>query len=139
MKINTLPPEGAYVLIIKLKMATIIRVGALGTQKFKKGYYTYTGSARRALPQRVSRHLRKKKRKRWHIDYLLSRAKVVEIAATQELEECKINELLINVGGKILVKGFGSSDCRCPTHLLFWGDEDPTEKVKVTLYSSHQF
>jgi len=52
-----------------------LKVGKLGIQRFPRGYYTYTGSAlgvgSSSLKHRVLRHLKKKKQKFWHIDFLL--------------------------------------------------------------------
>jgi len=69
-----LPQKGVYTLIIKVAKEIRIRIGSLGLQKFRKGYYAYTGSALGAsatsLKNRVRRHLRKAgKKKRWHIDF----------------------------------------------------------------------
>lgn len=63
--------KGIYVLFIFVKRDTLIKVGALGKIKFRRGTYAYVGSAQNGLKKRVTRHLRKKKRKFWHIDYLL--------------------------------------------------------------------
>jgi len=37
--------KGAYCLVIELKKNSSIKIGALGTIKFKKGLYCYVGSA----------------------------------------------------------------------------------------------
>ncbi|RLI35183.1 hypothetical protein DRO55_05545, partial [Candidatus Bathyarchaeota archaeon] len=80
-------------------------------------------------------HIGKRKRRRWHIDHLLSEddVKVVGVIATETDErlECKINQALkVRMEAVIPIPGFGSSDCRarCESHLLYleWpsGDED---------------
>ncbi len=51
-------------------------VGRLGKREFDAGLYVYTGSALNSLPGRVGRHLRKLKKKHWHIDYLIADASV---------------------------------------------------------------
>ena len=95
------------------------------------GYYTYTGSAlgngASCLKHRIARHLRKKKRRFWHIDYLLANENVsveaVIVAETNENMECPLNKYLKSIiGAKVLVKGFGASDCRkkCESHLLYF-------------------
>jgi Uri superfamily endonuclease len=43
--------------------------------------YVYTGSARAGLEARIARRRRREKRMRWHIDYLLREARIVEVAA----------------------------------------------------------
>ena len=97
-----------------------MNVGALGRLTFKKGLYAYVGSAQNNLEQRVKRHLRKGKRKFWHVDYLLNdeAAKVVEVFHLQadKAEECKIAGVISERGEP--VDGFGSSDCGCRSHLF---------------------
>jgi len=73
--------KGVYVLIISLAKDVNVKVGALGKIDFKKGTYAYVGSAQTNLLKRVERHLRKAKRRFWHIDYLLcnSNAKILKV------------------------------------------------------------
>jgi len=131
--IETLPTKGVYTLIISLSEETRLNIGKLGVQKFPKGYYTYTGSAlgkgATSLKRRVSRHLRKRKRNLWHIDFLLANENVtvtaVVAAETSKKLECKMNRYIKREGGaKAPVRGFGSSDCKekCESHLLFFPD-----------------
>jgi sugar fermentation stimulation protein A len=102
-----------------------LRIGALGKINFKKGYYLYTGRAKQGLKSRVRRHLRRKKRKRWHIDYLLSRVRITKIFYYHgRLDECIINEEVQKKVKGRAVKNFGSSDCRCGGHLIRV-DEEP--------------
>jgi Uri superfamily endonuclease len=111
--------KGIYALIITLDKNKKIEVGHLGPIDFKKGYYMYIGSALNSLPGRINRHLRKEKKIRWHIDYLLNGAKISEVLIfeTAEKLEChyskKIRENLD------VIKNFGSSDCSCDGHLFF--------------------
>lgn len=101
-----------------------MNVGALGRLIFKKGLYAYVGSAQNNLEQRVKRHLRKGKRKFWHVDYLLDNGatKVVEVFQQQadKAEECGIAGVIGERGEPIA--GFGSSDCGCKSHLFRIGD-----------------
>ena len=73
--------KGVYILIIQLTSDVNINIGALGTRHFAKGLYTYVGSAQTNFQKRVSWHLRKKKPKFWHIDYLLDNhaAKIMKV------------------------------------------------------------
>jgi Uri superfamily endonuclease len=101
----------------------------LGKQRFSRGFYTYTGSALgkgpTSLKHRISRHSKKEKGKFWHIDYLLADknvfVKTVIVTETNENLECKTNQYIKTIGGKVTVKGFGASDCRenCKSHLLY--------------------
>lgn len=88
---------------------------------FPAGYYVYTGSAMGGVEARVSRHLRRRKRLRWHVDYLLRAAEVVGVVsmATTRRVECACNRAVLRMrGAKVVAPGFGASDCRCPAHLV---------------------
>jgi len=112
--------KGVYVLIIQVSNDVAVRVGALGEVAFKEGLYAYVGSAQNNLEKRVSRHLKKEKRKFWHVDYLLSddAAKVIAVFYKQadKTEECVIAKT-IGARGEA-VTGFGASDCSCVSHLF---------------------
>lgn len=107
-------------LIIHVSNDAAIQVGALGKLIFEKGLYAYVGSAQGNLEQRVSRHLRKEKRKFWHVDYLLDNdaAKVVAVFSKQadKTEECEVAKAIGERGEP--VGGFGASDCSCKSHLF---------------------
>jgi Uri superfamily endonuclease len=113
--------SGSYQLVIKLADKRRIKVGRLGSFVFPAGYYVYTGSAKRGLEARIARHLRRDKKLRWHIDYLLQFATVVEVNRYPNEVECELNKILSRQGGKVIVERFGSSDCMCETHLLYIG------------------
>jgi len=110
--------KGSYLLIMELTRDKNIAVGALGIIHFKKGYYAYVGSAMNSIEKRVERHLRKEKKLRWHIDYLLQHAEIKSIfyRESYEKEECKIAKTF---SGLQCIKNFGSSDCRCESHLFY--------------------
>ena len=110
-------PWISYSLFIKIEKPQIITVGRFGSFEFISGNYIYSGSARRNLLARVNRHLRKEKKLRWHIDYLLN-APTVDIIKVL-VSTCQECELVAAGCGRILVPGFGSSDCRsgCGSHL----------------------
>lgn len=143
--------RGYYFLVIHMPRESYIEVGSLGRLHFAPGYYIYVGSALGGLDQRVSRHLRDDKTLRWHIDYLLQKAQVVDTllfetpdpAAEQALRDKLIRALGGAEAGRALAAlptecllalsvadqhnatapapGFGSSDCHCATHLFFIG------------------
>jgi Uri superfamily endonuclease len=77
------------------------------------------GSALRGLQARVARHLRREKKIRWHIDCLLERGAVMAVLwiHSEERLECVIAQGLRD-RGLASIKGFGASDCRCPSHLF---------------------
>jgi len=113
---------GIYNLIINLPKKKEIKVGRLGTFDFPKGYYVYTGSAQNGLDKRINRHLSSNKKFHWHIDYLLSHAKVTRVVRyVGRKDECELNSVTGHSAGAIqIVKKFGSSDCRCETHLYYF-------------------
>lgn len=123
--LSGLPSSGAYRLTIRLARAVRLRVGRLGRVSLPAGRYVYCGSARRNLPARVRRHLRRGKRRRWHVDYLLAHpaASVVEVRTSTQRGECDFVAQARRSGGRAVVPGFGSSDCRrgCPAHLIYMG------------------
>jgi len=122
-----LPDEpGAYQLVLYLPREVSLQVGALGTFLFPAGTYLYTGSALGGLRARVRRHLEGARRLRWHIDYLLQHARVEEVRLypARERIECDLNrQLLAQPGTRVVARGFGSSDCNCPAHLVYLASE----------------
>lgn len=112
--------RGAYLLLLKIPERTQIRVGKLGEINFPAGWYVYVGSAAKDLTARIARHLRRRKRFHWHIDYLRDQAVealALPIRSSQE-EECVIADALSRVL-RPHSPGFGCSDCSCRTHLYF--------------------
>jgi Uri superfamily endonuclease len=112
--------KGVYCLQICVRKNTRVKTGALGILRFPAGRYLYVGSAQNNLEKRLQRHLSKRKRIHWHIDYLLAgRNAKVERAFYREAEkdqECKTAVMLSRTEGA--VEGFGSSDCKCVSHLF---------------------
>ena len=105
-----------YFIILKLDDDREIEVGKLGRINFKRGYYIYVGSAKRGFSKRIQRHLRKNKKLRWHIDYLTTKADVIEVFKS-DADEHELAELASKFYEGI--KGFGSSDCKCYSHLFY--------------------
>ena len=129
--ISELSTTGIYTLLLFLSKQVTLTIGKLGKQRFPMGYYTYTGSAlgkgASSLKHRIARHLKKEKRRFWHIDYLLADENVsieaVIVAETNQNMECKTNQhIKTMMGAEVPVKGFGASDCRknCESHLLYF-------------------
>lgn len=112
--------KGVYVLMVSVDKPVTLRVGALGTVSFDRGLYAYVGSAQGNLEKRVERHLRKRKKLFWHIDYLLDSPKVrvdrVLFSRAGRTVECRIAKRMNSFA--VAVKGFGSSDCDCVSHLF---------------------
>ena len=112
----------SYQLFIKVNKDVDLKVGKLGRFIFPIGSYVYTGSAKTNLDKRIERHLSKKKKLHWHIDYLLNHdaVKIIDIKKS-EIIECILNK---KTNGTIIIKGFGSSDCNlcCGSHLKYLGN-----------------
>jgi len=122
---NNYPSEtGTYLLILKLEDFHDITVGQIGTHTFRPGYYLYLGSAfgSGGIRARLGRHVRGGEKNFWHIDYLRSKS---EVAGVWFQISPKVNEhniaawLASRTEIDVPVPGFGSSDCRCLSHLLF--------------------
>jgi Uri superfamily endonuclease len=116
--------KGTYALVLHLERKEEITIGKLGTVTFPAGYYLYVGSALGpgGLEARLARHRRRDKKLHWHIDYLLEHAQLVEVwsAATADKLECLWAQVARELpDSEVTVPGFGSSDCRCPSHLIY--------------------
>lgn len=117
---------GTYALLMEIKQEVVITVGRLGASRFAAGYYVYVGSALGSggLAARLARHRRQEKKLRWHIDYVLVHAHIVDIkvnTSRQKLECVWARKLLKMPGARVVAPHLGSSDCRCPSHLIYLG------------------
>ncbi len=122
--------RGTYLLLVKMGSEKTLTAGRLNPARFKQGYYVYVGSAMSSLSKRVARHIRKRKRKRWHIDYLVNEADAVTaipIISSVYLE-CELADRLQEIAARP-VQGFGSSDCSCRAH-LFYVAENPLHNLR---------
>ena len=123
--------KGTYCLLIKVNNTFEKHIGALGKIKFEKGFYAYIGSAMNSIEARVKRHLRKEKKKHWHIDYLMesrsAKIKKIYIKESQTKEECKVAKKIESIANEVIEK-FGASDCECKGH-LFRVDEHVLEEL----------
>jgi len=114
--------KGTYILLIKLAKIQKIKPGKLPDNDYKKGMYLYVGRARKGLRARLRRHLRCQKKRFWHIDYLLQNAKIEGIWIRENyFGECFTASRIqdFRPAATIPQKGFGSSDCHCPSHLFY--------------------
>lgn len=116
---------GTYLLVMMLPTCKAIQVGRLGCIGFERGWYAYAGSAfgPGGLAARLRHHIGPVRKRHWHIDYLRSDAQVKEIWISigppcREHDWASI--LARGHGPGKRVPGFGCSDCRCPSHLLYF-------------------
>lgn len=131
--------KGSYILLIKLEQNISIDIGKLGKLDFFKGFYVYVGSALNGLESRINRHLRKNKNIYWHIDYLLNYVKIFDIYyfETSVKDEC----IIANNFEKKLhnVNDFGSSDCKCKSHLFYGNFKDIITIIKKLKLNKYTF
>ena len=127
---KNLTKSGSYLLILENRSDEKIEIGHLGKVSFKKGYYVYIGSAMNGLDQRVKRHYRFRKNKRWHIDYIcpepMQIIKDFKIRRIDRLED-KIAKRVMLISDNY-IPNFGSSDSAVDSHLFFFKDsplQDP--------------
>ena len=114
---------GTYAFFLSSGTSADIRVGRLGALKTFPGIYVYIGSAHGpgGLRARLRHHLQVSTSPRWHIDYLRARLSPLTVWYTLDstLREHQWARLLgEDPKATVPLKGFGASDCRCPTHLF---------------------
>ncbi len=121
MSLDLPDKPGTYVLELLLESDCEIQVGRHGRAQFPAGWYYYTGSALKGLRSRIGRHIRLEKPRHWHVDGLREHAEIVLVLFTETTVriECSIAiSILAGPGAFQPYPRFGSSDCRCPTHLV---------------------
>jgi sugar fermentation stimulation protein A len=123
--------RGSYILLIELPKAQMISVGRLETISFPRGYYAYVGSAMGGIKGRLGRHFGANKKTHWHIDYLLEKASIngAIVCETEDKSECNIAQALDVQFDAI--PGFGSSDCKCRSHLFFANGEMKSKIMEI--------
>ena len=128
--------KGLYLLLLRVPAGVRLHLPAAGPEptEVPTGWCVYVGSARGAggLRSRLAHHLRPVTRPHWHIDRLrLAGAIVVGVLTIPDApggarpltEECAVAARLAKwPGAHRNPARFGSSDCRCPGHLIHWGD-----------------
>lgn len=113
--------SGAYALLITLEAPAVLPMPRFGGV-LDPGHYCYLGSAfgPGGIRARCTRHLRRDKPKKWHVDWLTNVAVDVAVSPHPGATECALTARLSAFhGASIPIAGFGSSDCRrCPAHLV---------------------
>ena len=110
-----------YCIYLQLTEDQTVQVGKLGDYLFRKGTYIYVGSAKKNIVNRIHRHIQIDKKLHWHFDYLRPSGMITKIITYDErLGECALAEKIRKKeNGVFPIKGFGSSDCRCQSHLIY--------------------
>jgi len=130
------PPTtpGTYALIFSASRARQLQIGKLGRLLVKPGFYIYVGSAfgPGGLKARLAHHRKPSRRPHWHVDYLTPFVHLIECWHTcgPVRREHQWAEILSTTAGTSTpLSGFGSSDCRCRSHLFY-----SASKPNLTLF-----
>ena len=106
-----------YVLVIRKTGSTRIRMPGQSIS-MEEGLYLYVGSAKRGLEQRLARHMKKRKKCFWHIDYITSRRDTDVMAIyLSPYPECETLTAVSQLG-PLFGRKLGSSDCKCLSHFV---------------------
>ena len=116
---------GTYIVVLKSRQAKTIQIGKLAQLDIKKGYYVYIGSAMGpgGVLARLKHHSEVSERPHWHLDYLRAATEFYETYAlfSAERKECEWATMMAKTAAvSEPMKGFGSSDCKCSTHLFYF-------------------
>ncbi len=132
MSIESLPERGIYALLLRYEGGDI-EIGALGKLHFPPGYYVYIGSSQNNLRKRIERHMRREKKLRWHIDYFVKNAKIVDIVAA-ELSKLWEERIALELQQRYeFIKNFGAGDSSARSHLFYSPSLEIWEFVKLLL------
>jgi Uri superfamily endonuclease len=126
---------GVYVLVVFLPNPVEVNAKSFGHLFLEAGHYLYCGSAQAGLLPRLARHMRPDKKRHWHIDSLTNEGEVIGALTLDgpKTTECLLAQILSGLPGVTPVgRGFGSSDCRCPTH-LFRVDSDESLSMALNI------
>jgi Uri superfamily endonuclease len=121
----SLRQPGTYMLILRVSEPAQLDVGRMAHVSLSAGRYGYIGSALGAggLGGRLQRHLGTIAKPHWHIDYLRAVAQWEQVwvcAQAQGREHAWAKLLVQWPDVSVAVPAFGTSDCRCATHLFRW-------------------
>ncbi|AFH42105.1 GIY-YIG nuclease family protein [Fervidicoccus fontis] len=127
--LNTCGEKGYYVLFLKCTRDVNVKIKDRGEFYFKRGYYAYIGSSfiRGGIQARLRHHLKKKKKKFWHIDFLTSNesftiAGYICLSSQKRGLEAELAEAAEEYC-EPYIKGFGATDTKDAGHLFFIGED----------------
>lgn len=115
--------QGTYILFIRIKAEISIEIRKKKV-KLQPGYYVYIGSAFGVggLSSRLHRHMRKTKKKHWHIDQVtMSKSTQIEGIgiSLEKKNECQIASIFSSIKNIKIISGVGNSDCNfCQSHFF---------------------
>ena len=130
---------GTYGLMMYLPAFQALTVGRLGTHRFNRGWYIYVGSARGpgGVAARLRHHLGICATPHWHLDYLRpwTRPRLAWAAAcTREHQWAACLGAL--PAAVIPLAGFGASDCRCTSHLIYFPRRPQRQLIQSVLHGA---
>lgn len=119
------PKPGTYALILSCASKARIQVGRLGIMQLQHGYYVYLGSALGpgGLRARIAHHQKLSTRPHWHIDHLRAHTRILSVWLNYDGRRHEHEWALALQKVKdatIPFRGFGASDCSCPSHIYFF-------------------
>jgi Uri superfamily endonuclease len=132
---------GTYALLMHAAGGGGLQIGRLGRLQLHPGFYVYVGSAfgPGGLPARLLHHLKPACQPHWHIDYLRPATRLVEVWYSHDRtvqEHAWATGIRRMRSASTPLAGFGSSDCRCPSHLSFHTERPSRRSLRRALRSS---
>ena len=129
---------GTYVLVLSSRSTDLIQIGRLSALQLQSGSYIYVGSALGpgGVHARLAHHRKLSRRPHWHIDYLRAHTRVEEICYrldTRRLEHVWAERISLAERASVPLVGFGSTDCRCESHLFFFARRPSRERFRQML------
>ena len=115
---------GTYLIVLHLVKNRKCVIGKMGERSLEKGYYLYIGSALGSggMAARVKHHLRKTNNPHWHIDYIREIMQVNQLwldEGKKRMEHRWAGKVRKLAEFRETLRGFGSSDCNCYSHLFY--------------------
>ena len=121
---NHVIAHGTYLLLLECDKQAELSIGKLGNMTTEQGCYLYVGSAfgPGGIQARINHHSRIASRPHWHIDYLRAAAELMDAWCVYGIrcEHAWAYSLMQSEAAAMPLKGFGSSDCDCATHLFYF-------------------
>lgn len=129
--------HGSYLLWLYLPHGKAITIGRLGLHYFRRGWYFYTGSAfgLGGLRARLGHHLKPSGTCHWHIDYLKKSAGIrsIWICPGVNSEHDWSRRMMTLPTAECPLPGFGASDCRCRSHLVYLPRKPAPQNIRDLL------
>ena len=134
--------HGTYALMFKCATPFQAVAGKLGPVFLSTGYWIYVGSAfgPGGLRSRLTHHLKPSRRPHWHLDYIKSAMRPVEIWATTDAVKREHDWAMgfsALKGASRPIAGFGATDCACLSHLIHLprrpGFSSFTKQIRVVI------